>query len=106
MKYGRIGPIAVHLADKVEDNDALQREFPKWDMDLIYRKTGIRQRRIAAPNECASDLGVAAANKLFTAHGIERDSIDFLLFCTQTPDYPLPTTACLVQERLGLPTNI
>ncbi|MEZ6071632.1 MAG: ketoacyl-ACP synthase III [Pirellulales bacterium] len=75
-------------------------------MDLIYRKTGIRQRRIAAPNECASDLGVAAANKLFAAHGIERDSIDFLLFCTQTPDYPLPTTACLVQERLGLPTNI
>jgi 3-oxoacyl-[acyl-carrier-protein] synthase-3 len=106
LKYGRIGPIAVHLAETVEDNDDLQREFPKWDMDLIYRKTGIRERRIAAPDECASDLGVAAAEKLFTAHGVDRDSIDFLLFCTQTPDYPLPTTACLVQQRLGLSTRI
>ena len=57
-------------------------------------------------NECASDLGVAAAEKLFAEHDIDRSSIDFLLFCTQTPDYPLPTTACLIQDRLGLPTSI
>ncbi len=49
---------------------------------------------------------MAAAEKLFSQFSIDRSSIDYLLFCTQTPDYPLPTTACLVQHRLGLPTTI
>jgi 3-oxoacyl-[acyl-carrier-protein] synthase III len=106
MDYPAIGPIATYLPDTVEDNDQLQAKFPKWDMDLIFAKTGIRARHIAGPNECASDLGVAAAEKLFREHDIDRSSIDFLLFCTQTPDYPLPTTACLMQERLGLRTSI
>jgi 3-oxoacyl-[acyl-carrier-protein] synthase-3 len=75
-------------------------------MDLIYSKTGIRARRIAAPDECASDLGVAAAEKLFEQHDIDHSTIDYLLFCTQTPDYPLPTTACIVQDRLSLPTSV
>ena len=106
MKYAAIGPVAIHLPEKVEDNDFLGSQYPKWDMDLIFAKTGIRQRHIAAPGECASDLGVAAAEKLFAEYKIDRSSIDFLLFCTQTPDYPLPTTACLMQDRLGLPTSI
>jgi 3-oxoacyl-[acyl-carrier-protein] synthase-3 len=106
MHYASIGPIAIHLPEAVEDNEQLKAEYPKWDMDLIGQKTGIRARHIAAPDECASDLGVAAAEKLFRQHTIDRDSVDFLLLCTQTPDYPLPTTACLVQERLGLPTTI
>ena len=106
MQYAAVGPIAIHLPEKVETNDDLQAEFPNWNLDLIYAKTGIRARHIAAPDECASDLGVAAAEKLFAEHNIDRASIDFLLFCTQTPDYPLPTTACLVQHRLGLPTSI
>jgi 3-oxoacyl-[acyl-carrier-protein] synthase III len=106
MHYASIGPIAIHLPETVEDNAQLQAEYPKWDMDLIYQKTGIRARHIAAPEQCASDLGVAAAEKLFRQFDVDRESIDFLLFCTQTPDYPLPTTACLVQDRLGLPTSI
>ena len=106
MQYAAVGPIAIHLPEKVETNDDLQAEFPNWNLDLIYSKTGIRARHIAAPDECASDLGVAAAEKLFSEFNIDRSSIDFLLFCTQTPDYPLPTTACLVQNRLGLPTSI
>ena len=105
MNYAAIGPIAVHYPEKVETNADLQAEFPEWNMDLIYSKTGIASRYIAAENECASDLGVAAAEKLFTEHQIDRDSIDFLLLCTQTPDYPLPTTACLMQQRLNLPTS-
>ena len=64
------------------------------------------RRHIAAPDQCASDLGVAAAEKLFAEHNIDRQSIDFLLLCTQTPDYPLPTTSCLIQDRLGLRTSI
>jgi 3-oxoacyl-[acyl-carrier-protein] synthase-3 len=106
VKHAAIGPISMHLPETVETNDELRKRFPKWDMDLIYSKTGIKSRHVAAPDECASDLGVAAAERLFAEHGVERDSIDFLLFCTQTPDYPLPTTACLMQHRLGLKTSI
>ena len=105
MKYAAIGPIAIHLPERVETNDDLRVQFPKWDLDLIYSKTGIAARHIAAPDECASDLGVTAAEKLFKTYDVDRDSIDFLLLCTQTPDYPLPTTSCLMQHRLGLPTR-
>ena len=69
----------------------------------IAEKTGIGRRFVAAEGECPSDLGVAAAQKLFAEHDIPPESVDYLLFCTQTPDYPLPTTACLMQQRLGLP---
>lgn len=106
VKYAAVGPVAVHLPDQVETNAQLQAQFPDWDMDLIYQKTGIAVRHLAAPDECASDLGVKAAEKLFAQCGVPRDSIDFLLFCTQSPDYPLPTTACLLQERLGLRKSV
>ncbi len=105
VKYAAIGPIAIHYPERVETNQQLQEEYPNWDMGLIYEKTGIAERYIAAPGECASDLGVAAAQKLFDQNGIDPASIDFLLLCTQSPDYPLPTTACLMQSRLGLPTS-
>ncbi len=106
MSYASIGPIAVHLPEKVETNEDLQAENPQWDLSAIASKTGIHQRHIAAEDECSSDLGVAAAEKLFSEHNIDPQTIDYVLFCTQTPDYPLPTTACLIQDRLGLRTDI
>jgi 3-oxoacyl-[acyl-carrier-protein] synthase-3 len=102
VKYATLGPIAVHFPEKVETNAELQASYPAWDMPRIEEKTGIARRHIAAENELSSDLGVKAAEKLFAEHHIDPQSIDFLLFCTQTPDYPLPTTACLMQPRLGL----
>ncbi len=105
MPYAQLGPIAVHLPSRVETNQMLQQQFPRWDLKLIEEKTGIRQRHIAEPGETSSDLAVAAAEKLFAEHGIDRKSIDFILLCTQTPDYPLPTTSCLIQDRLGLRTS-
>lgn len=105
MKYAALGPIALHYPQTVETNDDLAAANPSWDMALIGEKTGIHQRHIAAPEETASDLGVAAAEKLFAEHNIDRQSIDFVLLCTQTPDCPLPTTSCMMQERLGLPTK-
>jgi 3-oxoacyl-[acyl-carrier-protein] synthase-3 len=90
----------------VETNAQLKAENPGWDMDLIYEKTGIGARHIAEPDECASDLATAAAQKLFREQDVDPQSIDFVLLCTQTPDYPLPTTACLLQSRLGLRTSV
>lgn len=106
LKYAAIGPISVYLPEAVETNDQFRAEFPQWDMDLIYSKTGVGSRHVAAPNECSSDLGVKAALKLFQEHSIDPASIDFVLLCTQTPDYPLPTTACLLQDRLSLRKSV
>lgn len=105
MTHSALGPIAVQFPARGESNELLGKQFPRWNMPEIYAKTGVANRWVAGPEECASDLGVAACEKLFAEHGIDRNQIDFLLFCTQTPDYPLPTTACLMQDRLGLPTT-
>lgn len=105
MKHASIGPISVVFPERCESNADLATEFPNWDLDLIFEKTGIQSRFVAGERECASDLAVAAARKLFETYDISPNSIDFLLLCTQTPDYPLPTTACLIQDRLGLPTH-
>ncbi|MFO1066822.1 MAG: ketoacyl-ACP synthase III [Pirellulales bacterium] len=105
MPFAEIGPIAVHFPERCETNEFLQQQFPEWDIPLIAEKTGIHSRYIAAPDETASDLAVKACEKLFREHAIDRSEIDFILLCTQTPDYPLPTTACLLQQRLGLRTS-
>ncbi|EMB13936.1 ketoacyl-ACP synthase III [Rhodopirellula europaea] len=105
MPHAQIGPISVHLPEHVEDNATLKEQFPSWDLDLISEKTGIHQRHIAKPDETAADLAVQACEQLFERENLDRSSIDFVLLCTQTPDYPLPTTACLLQDRLGLRTQ-
>lgn len=101
-----IKAIEYHLPEGVLSNSALSEAFPGWSAEKILDKTGISERRIAAEHECASDLGVAAARKLFASGACRPEEIDFLIFCTQTPDYLLPTTACLVQEVLGLPQSV
>lgn len=106
VPHSQIGPIAVHFPERLETNEELQARNPDWDLALIAEKTGIYSRTIAAPDETASDLGVKAAQKLLAENEIDPKSIDYVLLCTQTPDYPLPTTACLIQDRLGLRTNI
>lgn len=77
---------------------------PKWAAQKIYRKTGIHSRSIVK-DELVSDLAVKVGELLIQEYGIDRNTIDFLLLCTQSPDYFLPTTACLVQDRLGLSTT-
>lgn len=105
MPFSEIGPISIVLPEKLETNQMLLQEHPEWKMAEIMEKTGIDRRYIAAPEQTAGDLAVAASQKLFEDYSIDRSSIDFVMLCTQTPDYPLPTTACLVQQQLGLPTT-
>lgn len=90
------------VPDHVLTNEQLAAEFPEWTAERIEKKLGIVERHIAGPDECASDLGYAAAKKLFETGACTPGDIDYLLFCTQSPDYILPTTACLLQNRLGL----
>jgi 3-oxoacyl-[acyl-carrier-protein] synthase III len=105
VPHAQIGPIAVHYPLRLETNLELHAAFPDWDIPLIEEKTGIAQRHIAEPGETASDLAYHAATKLFNAYSIDPATIDYIMLCTQTPDYPLPTTACLLQHRLNIPTR-
>jgi len=102
----RIAAVVTHVPDTVLSNEELAEAFPSWTSDKILEKTGILERRIAAEGETATDLAFAAATKLFESGAAARDEIDFLILCTQAPDYILPTSACLLQHRLGLPTHI
>jgi 3-oxoacyl-[acyl-carrier-protein] synthase-3 len=103
--HARILDLAAHLPERVLGNEELAALYPDWSADKILAKTGIRERRIAADGETAADLAHAAADKLFAQGRVTRSEIDFILFCTQAPDYLLPTSACLLQERLGLPRS-
>jgi 3-oxoacyl-[acyl-carrier-protein] synthase-3 len=99
----KIKHIEYHLPDKIVDNETLVREFQEWTADKIEKKTGIRERHIAGEHETSLDLAVPACNKIFSQY--DKNKIDCLIFCTQTPDYYMPATACLLQERLGLGKN-
>lgn len=101
----KLTSVAYHLPDGVLTNEDLSREFPEWSVEKIGSKTGIFTRHIAADDEFASDLGVRAAEKLFADHGIDPQSIDYLIVCTQSAEYFMPSTALLMHGRLGLRTD-
>jgi 3-oxoacyl-[acyl-carrier-protein] synthase III len=103
--YAAITRLAASLPQTVLTNEELAPLAAHWTPEKIFEKTGIRERRIAADDECASDLAFRAADELLNRDGVQRCDIDYLVFCSQLPDYPLPTTACLLQERLGLSTS-
>ncbi|BAU91590.1 beta-ketoacyl-acyl-carrier-protein synthase I [Methylorubrum populi] len=102
----RIAGIATHLPERVLSNEHLAELYPAWPSEKIFDKTGIRERRVAAEHETAGDLAFHAAERLFAAGDCVREDIDFLILCTQAADYLLPTTACLLQDRLGLGRHV
>jgi 3-oxoacyl-[acyl-carrier-protein] synthase III len=101
-----IKAIEYHLPDRILSNRDLAAEFPEWPAEKIGEKTGIDERHIAADSECASDLACSASKKLLESGACSPGDVDFLILCTQSPDYFLPTTACMLQDRLGLPTTV
>lgn len=98
--------ISYYLPNQILSNDELSAIYENWTVDKIYEKTGIRKRHISAADETVSDMAVEACLKLFSEYDVSPNEIDFLILATQTPDYKLPTTACIVQDRLKLRTNI
>jgi 3-oxoacyl-[acyl-carrier-protein] synthase III len=100
-----VSAIEYFLPERTLSTADLAAEFPEWRVEKIDAKTGISTRHVSGPEECSSDLAVAAAQELFQSGACRPDQIDFLLLCTQSPDYFVPTTACLLQDRLGIPTT-
>ncbi len=103
--HATISAIEYHLPGRALSTEELAAEFPEWSVHEIATKTGINRRPISAENECASDLAAGAAQKLFESGVCKPREIDYLLLCTQSPDYFIPATACVLQRRLGLPTR-
>ena len=97
--------VASYLPEYILTNDELAMMYPEWSVDKIYDKTGISARHIIAEDETCSDMAIKAAEKIFKKNQIQRSEIDFVLLCTQSPDYKLPTTACIVQNALDIPTT-
>ena len=101
-----IKAISYNLPETVLTNEMIAREFPEWTVEKIEKKIGIKQRHVTKYGETASDLAVKAAEKLFAENDYDRSQTDYLIFVSQSPDYHLPTTACTIQTRLGLPQRI
>ena len=97
--------ISYYLPEQILTNEELTKEFPEWDVDKVYNKVGVKERHISAPDETAGDMAEKAALRLFAEYGISPSEIDFVLLCTQSPDHFLPSTACILQHRLGIPTS-
>jgi 3-oxoacyl-[acyl-carrier-protein] synthase-3 len=100
----KISAISYHLPETIEGVDVLQRDNPDWDMPKILDKTGIHHRYISALGETAVDLAFEAGKKLL-GNIPKYEDIDLLILVTQSPDYVLPTSACILQNRLGLSKN-
>lgn len=97
--------ISYYLPDRVVTNEELVADFPEWSVEKVASKIGVSERHIAAENETAADMAVKAAQKLFEEHNVDPAEIDFVMLCTQSPDYFLPTSACIIQDKLGIPVR-
>lgn len=97
--------LSYYLPERVVTNEELLKEFPEWSVDKVAAKVGVDSRHVAGDNETAGDMAEKAAHKLFEEYNVDPKTIDFVLLCTQSPDYFLPSTACILQHRLGIPTS-
>lgn len=102
MRNSKITALSYCVPDTSLTHQQLQHRFGAEKMDRIVDSTNIHNRRICTENEIGSDLAYASAEKILRSGDIARDSIDLLIITTQMPDYLLPTTACILQDKLGL----
>lgn len=101
-KFARVVGVEYHLPERELRNSEIAAMFPEWTVEKIARKTGIVSRRIARPDEFSSDLAIASAKTLMQTHSLSPTDIDFLIVCTQSPDFYMPITAGIIHDALGL----
>ena len=101
-QFARIFGTEYFLPSGVITNGDLNSRFPDWSAQKIGGKTGIEVRHIAGESEFTSDLAAGACEKIFDRMGLDQLLVEYLIVCTQSPDFYLPTTAALVHESLGL----
>jgi len=96
--------ISSYLPIQKLTNENLEKKFPDFSQEKVYSKLGIIERHISG-DESISQMAILACQKLFESTDLEANDVDFILLCTQSPDYILPTTACIIQSKLGIPTS-
>jgi len=104
MLGSKISAIEYYLPKKKENNAILKKNNPKLNVDRIKQKTGINNRYISGSDETVIDISIKAANKIFKK--FSKKKIDFLILVTQTSPYRIPTSACILQDKLKLKKNI
>ena len=97
--------LTYYTPDVVVDNETLQASLPNCDVAKIAKGVGVEQRHIAGDGVTAGDMATEAARKMFVEYNVSPSDIDFIIFSTQSPDHFLPPTACLIQDRLGIPNS-
>jgi 3-oxoacyl-[acyl-carrier-protein] synthase-3 len=93
-----------YAPDRILTNEDLSKMVDTSD-EWIRARSGIRERRIAAPNEATSDLAIQAAGRALENSKVPASEIDLVVVATMTPDHLMPSTACIVQHKLGIPTS-
>ena len=99
-----IKSIEYYLPETIISNDDLQKENPDWNLEEVTEKSGVHQRHIAGDNETAYDLSIKACNKLFKDHN--KNDIDGIIYCTQSPDYIMPSNSFLLHNYLNLKDEV
>ena len=99
-----IESIEYYLPENIVTNADLQKENPDWNLEKITEKSGVYQRHIAGKNETAYDLSIKACDKLF--HAYDKNNIDGIIYCTQSPDYIMPSNSFLLHKHFGLKDEI
>jgi 3-oxoacyl-[acyl-carrier-protein] synthase III len=99
--WSRIAGTGSYLPPRIVTNDELAKTLDTSD-EWVRTRTGIRQRHIADPSQTSSDLGSEAARQAMAAAGVQAADVDLVIVATSTPDYIFPSTACLMQAKLGI----
>jgi len=101
-----IKDIEFYLPKRIVTNEDLHRENPDWDMRNVEIKSGVLQRHISAEGETAFDLAAKAADQLLASGRHDKEEIDAVIFCTQSPDYIMPSNGFLLHNHLGLKEEV
>lgn len=102
----RIQHIEYYLPEKVVTNQDLKKQHPEWDIQKVEEKSGVYRRHIAAPDQTAYDLAKEAVTKLFEKNVVAKEEIDGILFCTQSPDYIMPSNAFLIHKEFDFKSSV
>ena len=105
MRSSKISALSYQVPDNIYTHKQLQDLYGEEKMERLAESTGIYNRRVCSREEIASDLAFKCANRILDSQKFTRESIDLIIVATQMPDYLLPTTACIMQDRLGLSKN-
>ena len=106
MRTVKLVDVTYALPELELTNERLAQEHPDWNLTRLGKRTGVDTRRIAAEGETALDLAVEASRQLFAAHPEARETIDAVLFCTQSPDYVMPPNSALLHAELELADSV